>query len=495
MRYIAFILAAAISPFLSIAQSDSDKITETVTRHGVEAKVSFLASDEMRGRETPSPEQNLAAKYLATHLMENGAAVPAGMSDYFQTVELQSSTAATSGTLDAGDKSFSLSSDFVMISSGGADVKGELVFVGYGEEKDFEETDVTGKIAIAKAGTSGEKDARAAIMAGSEKRKRAKDAGAVALIELYIFPQPNWKLITYYFGSDQMLLADSDSDDEDEVSLPHIWIDAASSEKRTFFEKATGEGSLVVEGAKTDLFTSKNVIGFVEGTDPKLKDEYIVFSAHYDHVGTGDLDANGDSIFNGTRDNAVGTAAVMEAVQNVGKYPLKRSALFIYFTAEEKGLLGSRWYVNNPVVPLEKTVMSYNCDNGGYNDTTFAMIVGMSKMDIGKAMEEACNSFELEAKPDQVLDQSLFSRSDHYSFARLGIPGVMFSMGATAFDEEIMKYLHQQADNPNTVNYNYLHKFVSAYVLGGRILGNAKKAPSWNKGTEYHDLGEALYKP
>ncbi len=497
MKYFATLVLVFLAPLFIIAQSDSDKAMETVSKNGVEAKVKFLASDEMRGRETPSPEQNLAAKYLATHLMENGASIPEGMSDYFQAVKLKTSTVATSGALTAGDTSFSLSSDFVMISSGGADVKGELVFVGYGEEEDFEETDVTGKIAIVKAGTSGEKDARAAIMAGSEKRKRAKDAGAVALVELYIFPQPNWKLITYYFGSNQMMIAEQDgeSDEEDEVSLPHIWIDAVSSEKREFFENATGEASLVVEGAKTDVFTSKNVIGLIEGTDPKLKDEYIVFSAHYDHVGVGDLNANGDSIFNGTRDNAVGTAAVMEAAQNIGRYPLKRSALFIYFTAEEKGLLGSRWYVNNPVVPLEKTVMSYNCDNGGYNDTTFAMIVGMSKMDIGKAMEEACNSFELEAKPDQVLDQNLFARSDHYSFARLGIPGVMFSMGATAFDEEIMKYLHQQADNPNTINYDYLHKFVSAYVLGGRILGNAKKAPSWNKGTEYYELGESLYNP
>jgi len=284
-------------------------------------------------------------------------------------------------------------------------------------------------------------------------------------------------------------------DDGEDVSLPHIWIDAVSNEKREFFENAKGEGSLVVEATQKDVFSAKNVVGLVKGTDPKLKDEFIIFSAHYDHVGVGDMNANGDSIFNGTRDNAVGTAAVMEAAQNIGKYPLKRSALFVFFTAEEKGLLGSEWYVNHPVVPLEKTVMSYNCDNGGYNDTTFAMIVGMSKMDIGKAMAEACNSFELEAKPDQVLDQGLFNRSDHYSFARQGIPGVMFSMGATAFDEEIMKYLHQQADNPDTINYDYLHKFVSAYVLGGRILGNAKKAPSWNKGTEYYELGEALYNP
>ncbi|MCA1764270.1 MAG: M28 family metallopeptidase [Cryomorphaceae bacterium] len=495
MKYYATLVLVFLAPLFIIAQSDSEKAMETVSKNGVEAKVKFLASDEMKGRETPSPEQNLAAKYLATHLLENGATIPEGMSDYFQTVRLQTSSAALSGTLNTGDESFSLNSDFVVLSSGPANAEGEFIFLGYGGADDFAGVDVKDKLVVVKAGTAGEKDARTAIMESSKKRKRAAEGGATGLVELYIFPQPNWKLITYYFGSSQMSIADTEGDDGADLSIPHIWIDAVSSEKREFFESLSGEGSLVVDASEKNVFTAKNVMGMVAGTDPKLKDEYIIFSAHYDHVGYGDTDANGDSIFNGTRDNAIGTAAVMEAVENIAKYPLKRSALFVYFTAEEKGLLGSEWYVNNPVVPLEKTVMSYNCDNGGYNDTTFAMIVGMSKMDIGKAMAEACETFGLEAKPDQVLDQSLFTRSDHYSFARKGIPGVMYSMGATAFDEEIMKYLHQQADNPNSVDYNYLHKFVRSYVLGGRILGNAKKSPYWKKGSEFHELGESLYNP
>ena len=111
----------------------------------------------------------------------------------------------------------------------------------------------------------------------------------------------------------------------------------------------------------------------------------------------------------------------------------------------------------------------------------------------GDEIDQACKSFGLDAKPDQVLDQNLYARSDHYSFAQAGVPGVMYAMACTSFDDEIFKYLHQPSDNPNTVDYNYLTKFISSYVYSGRLIGNAKKSNYWQKGDEFYEKGEALY--
>src|SRR5690606_14492228 len=122
--------------------------------------------------------------------------------------------------------------------------------------------------------------------------------------------------------------------------------------------------SITIEGAKVEKFDSQNVVGVVMGSDDQLKNEYIVYSAHYDHVGQGQADDSGDDIYNGSRDNAVGTVTVLSAAQNIAKNPTKRSALFVLFTGEEKGLLGSKSFVDNSPVALEKIVYCFNSDNG-----------------------------------------------------------------------------------------------------------------------------------
>jgi len=315
----------------------------------------------------------------------------------------------------------------------------------------------------------------------------AAEKGAVALVELYKFPQPQWKLIRYYLGNGQTGL------DRQGSELPHIWLGDVAGNKREFFKEFKGDAKLNIQGATLEKFTVNNVLGVVEGTDPKLKDEFIIYSAHYDHVGIGKPNEEGDTIYNGTRDNAIGTVAVMEASKNIGRYPLKRSSLFVFFAGEEKGLLGSEWYVNNPAVPLEQTTLCLNADNGGYNDTTFAMIVGLERITPRQEIEKACKAFSLDAKQDQVLDQGLYRRSDHYSFAQKGVPGVMYGMACTAFDEEIFKFLHQPSDNPNSVNYNYITRYIQSYVYSGRLIGNAKSRPYWAEGDDYYKIGEELY--
>ena len=249
-----------------------------------------------------------------------------------------------------------------------------------------------------------------------------------------------------------------------------------------------------VEGASEEKFTAPNVVGYVEGSDPKLKDEYVVYGAHFDHVGTGPANAEGDSIFNGARDNAVGSVAVLQAAKNIAMHPTKRSALFVFFTGEEKGLLGSQYFVENSPLEIKKMVFCNNVDGAGYNDTSKVTIIGLPRTTAEDNIKKACSAFGLEAIDDPVPEQGLFDRSDNVNFARKGVPAPDFSMGLTAFDAEIQKYYHQQADNPETLDLDYLQKYWSAYVLTGRLIGNDPAKPFWAEGDKYYEAGVELYK-
>lgn len=244
----------------------------------------------------------------------------------------------------------------------------------------------------------------------------------------------------------------------------------------------------------TDTVQSQNVIGIIEGTDPVLKNEYIIYSAHYDHVGVHKSNVPNDSIFNGARDNAVGTTTVLSMAKNLAKYPTKRSALFILFTGEEKGLLGSRYYAENPVLPLNQMVYCFNSDNAGYNDTSVATIVGLERTTAAQNIKDAATAFDLTAIDDPAGEQGLFDRSDNVSFAKKGIPAPTYSLGFTSFSGDVTKYYHQPGDEAHTLDYDYLLKFFSSYVLAGRKIGNDPMTPVWVEGDKYEPASKELYK-
>ncbi|MEM1124350.1 MAG: M28 family peptidase, partial [Bacteroidota bacterium] len=276
--------------------------------------------------------------------------------------------------------------------------------------------------------------------------------------------------------------------------FPHIWLNAGNPDA---IVKLTKGGKVAatfdVKGAKTEILKTHNVVGMVEGTDPVLKNEYIIYSAHYDHVGIGRADETGDTIYNGARDNAVGSVTVLSAAENLAKYPTKRSAIFIFFTGEEKGLLGSAYYADNPAIPLDQVVYCFNSDNGGYNDTSRASIIGLERTGAEPLIRKACAAFGLDAKPDAAPEQNLFDRSDNVNFAKKGVPAPTFSLGYTAFDDEINKYYHQPGDEPATLDYVYLTKFFKSYVYSCRLIGNTDTSVFWRKGDKYYEAGERLY--
>lgn len=477
---------ANVVPFVV---SDKALTEKTVDVNTIKGHIYYLASDEMAGRNTPSPELNIAARYLATSLMRYGVKPVEGLDNYFQQVPMKRITPAQSGNITFGEEKMELAKDFLCLKGGDLDLEAEVIFLNRGTAVDFENTDVTDKIVVVVAGLEGQNNPQQWFFAGAEKMKMAKTKGAKALIELYSSAQLPWNYLVNFLNQPQTVVNDKTVE-----AFPHIWMNASNTTVIANLKEGNGmKAKLKIDGIKEEVLTTYNVVGMIEGTDPQLKEEYIIYSAHYDHVGVGRADEKGDTIYNGARDNAVGSVTVLSAAENLAKYPTKRSAIFIFFTGEEKGLLGSAFYANHPAIPLEKVVYCFNSDNGGYNDTSRASIIGLTRTGAQPLIEKACTSFGLKAMEDAAPEQGLFDRSDNVNFAKKGVPAPTFSLGFTAFDGEITKYYHQPGDEPETLDYEYLTKFFKSYVYACRLIGNTDISVFWNEGDKYYDAGKALY--
>lgn len=461
---------------------------QSVNAAEVKAQISFLASDELKGRDTPSDGQETAARFIATQLAMYGVKAYDAHPDYTQRVPFEKTKVPSLGTIAAGDKNYSYGADFLKITGDNLDWSGEVVMLKHALPGEIADADVKGKMIVASTGDGKEQSPQAWFGMSGEKRKAAKEAGAAGLIELYNSPQIPWQMLVGFLNRERVSLAE-----EKEVAMPSFWLLDNNKEATDIF-KANQKLAIKIEGAESKQFTAPNVVGFVEGSDPKLKDEYVVYSAHFDHVGIGAPNAEGDSIYNGARDNAVGTVAVLQAAKNIAKNPTKRSALFVFFTGEEKGLLGSQYFVDNSPLDVSKMVFCNNVDGAGYNDKTKVTVIGLSRTTAEENTKKACEAFGLKAINDPVPEQNLFDRSDNVHFARKGVPAPDFAMGLTAFDAEIQKFYHQAADHVESLDLEYLQKYWSAYVLTGRLIANDKKKPFWVKGDKYYDAGVELYK-
>jgi len=472
-------------------KTDLEKTLDTVSQQTIKDHIYYIASDEMRGRNTGSPEILKAADYLANQLESYGAQTVPGAEGYFQPVPFRQKTPATSGSFSYAGRDFELNEDFLVVDGKSGDYEGEVVYLEYALEGDYEGKDVAGKIVFAKAGDGTTADRRSILRLSRQKYEFARENGAAGLVEFYNSPATPWAQLGFTFNRVNLTL---DSFDNDKEIIPHLWLkDLDNSNQRFMRTRSIKRASLKIEGMTNEITKDKNILAMVEGTDPELKKEFIMFSAHYDHVGVGRADAEGDSIYNGTRDNAIGTVTVLSAAENIAKYPMKRSALFVLFTGEEKGLLGSRYLANNPVLPNEEIVFCWNSDNGGYNDKAISTIIGLERTTASQYIKDANVAFGLEAIDDPAGEQGLFDRSDNVSFARKGIPAPTYSLGFRAFDNEITKYYHQPGDNPNTVDYDYLEKFFKSYVYASRMIGNAPERPFWLEGDKYYETGKKLY--
>ena len=484
MRVRIWLFVIAAIPSLCATAQDT-RVEETVTRNKIESHIYFLASDALKGRDTGSPELDIAAEYIATRFREYGIAPLNG--SYYQEVPFKRVVPPTQGVITTGDLTMAVGDDVLMLDGGNGDWSRELVFVGYGTEKDFKKAKVEGKIVVAICGAEGEQNPRVFTRLAAEKKKLVTQYGGLGLIELYNSTMIPWSLLVRYLHGERIAL------DKGEESMLHLWVNDSNNERVAQFDQKNATVDIKVEGMVNESFTSKNVVGVLPGTDSDLKEEYMMYSAHYDHVGVGAPNDDGDSIYNGSRDNAVGTVTVLAMAENLGKYPPKRSSLFVLFTGEEKGLLGSQYFADHPAIPLNQIIYCFNSDNGGYNDTSLATIIGLSRTTADQEIRQACEAYGLKAIDDPAPEQGLFDRSDNVNFAKKGVPAPTFGMGFTAFDEEIGKYYHQVTDNPETLDYEYLEKFFRAYVYSGRLIADRDTRPFWVEGDKYYEAGKLLY--
>jgi Iap family predicted aminopeptidase len=487
--------------FIINLNSWAQKFTKTpeskLTTIALESEIRFLASDEMLGRKTGSVTNQVAARYIAEEFRAAGVKSLTG-TDYLQKIPFENLKALKKGTILALADTLQMVKNFVAF--GGSDditlQNKEVVFVGYGWQDavkgidDYKGLDVKGKIVITRAGNEDAKGPQDLFNAATAKRKFAKEQGVEAIIEIFAAAIP-WPTVAGFFSGENNVLADMSG----EKRVPLYWVNAASSKSWT--KDALKILSLEVPKREKSNFYSSNVVGVIEGTDPVLKNQYVILSAHYDHIGVGKAVGKvtpEDSIFNGTRDNAFGTIALLNTARSFAATKSKRSILLIAFTGEEIGLLGSKYYSEHPLVPLKDCVYNLNCDGAGYNDVSTLTLIGFGRTDADLQITAACASLGLTLKADPAPEQGLFDRSDNVSFASKGIPAPTYSPGFSAFNDDIFKYYHQAADNPETIDFEYLKKYVQVFSYAGRLIANRATAPKWTPGDKYEPAFNELYK-
>lgn len=492
MKYLLTILAVFGLSFHIHGQKIVKTIKAEVTQAGLESKLRFLASDELRGRDTGSPELDIAALYIAENFRSYGLKVPDGMNDYFQPVKLIEKSAVKKAVVELGGQSAKKNDDILFLSGSDGDFEGDLIFLNYGLEADYEGKDVKGKIVVVLPGDKDTSSPREYLPLSTDKQKLAQKNGALGVIELYKNAQTPWKLVVNALSRSGMDLNMKD-EVEDENPIFLAWLNDLEGKWENLIRSEASKGTVSLKGAGNKKINSKNVIGWLEGKHPEKKKEFLVMTAHYDHVGVRVIAPGQDSIFNGARDNAIGVATLLETAKLLSKNQPDYSVVFIAFTAEEKGLLGSRWYAEYPVFPLNKTFFNFNTDGGGYNSTEIATVIGLNRTGVTANLEKSVVPFGLKVTDDPAPEQNLFDRSDNVSFAQKGVPALTFSCGLTAFDAEIMKYYHQTADEVESMDMNYLVKYARSFVYAAYLIANSKEKPFWNSGDKYEAVGKELY--
>lgn len=499
MKNVFVVILACVALAGNVLNAQTTELPEDkITAAELKADLYWLASDFLEGRNTGKEGNDIAAKFLATQIEAAGFQPAPGQDSYFQEINFEANTPPQEGTLAINKNTYTYQENFIFLTGKATSLKkAKAIYAGYGMESDYEGLDVAGKVVFVMGGDPDNRSNQATFDAIPEKRKIAEKQGAVALIEIYNLSFP-WNFFVRYFGRETLSLP-SDENKDGGRDIVYGWMQANTEydDVKQLKEGGKVKVNLSSSGFSQKIIPSQNVVGVLEGSDPDLKDEYIILSAHYDHVGVG-AEGGGavtptDSIFNGARDNGIGSVSLLATARALGQQRPKRSVIYFACTGEEKGLLGSKYYAENPLIPLEKTIFNLNIDNAGYNDISLVTIFGFGRTGTDEVIRAASQKYGLEAIADPAPEQNLFDRSDNVSFAAKGVPALTFSMGFRAFDAEINKYYHQVTDNPDNVDYDYVQKYAQAYANLARRIANAAQRPQWKEGDKYEEAAKALY--
>lgn len=506
----------------------------------IKAHLSFLADDLLEGRETGSRGYDIAAHYVASQFMQYGLAPRGDKGGYLQAVPLRAGRLVQESPVveissKAGVEKLVYLDDFSMRGSlleDASQVNAPLVFVGYGiesarfKQNDYANVDVKGKIVVVLSGKpSSMPTEEGAHFGGSEhKRTVAVQHGAVGMVVLqtplsektspfakfsqYRFipamgwlggaGQPAREFPSLQNGIALSLPASAKLFRQVAVKLDDIYADAAANKPLPHLDL-----NMTMRMAKTSAredIKSSNVVGVIEGSDPVLKNEYVVFSAHLDHLGVS-KEKSGDNIFNGAMDNASGVATLIETARMFSalKVKPKRSILFVAVTGEEKGLLGADYFASNPTVPVSAIVSDVNLDMPLLTyDFKNMVAFGAEHSSLKGLASTALKKMGLELIADPWPEQGLFTRSDHYTFVRQGIPSVFLVTGMGSFNKNeqpsaiwegfLHNNYHQVSDDlSQPFNWVAAARFAQANFQIGMEIANAKNRPTWNTGDFFGD--------
>ena len=484
----AVLLAA---PSLAAAQTAAPatmrRPVEAIDAADLRRSVGVLAHDSMRGRDTPSPELEATARWVADRFREIGLRPGLGDDGYLQRYPLTVVDPGRAGRqraeLEGPDGTVRLrpGRDFVAAPTGrDASARGALVTSR--RSGAAAAGDSAGGILILPA-TRDELGESLGRMRDALRSDRA--AGGIIAVDA---PGAYFERLKSYFDSEQISLGEPDA-----LSKPVILVRRSSLPGA--LTGALEAGGSLPEGWTADLGTAAsvqgaramNTIGWVQGSDPELRNEYVIFTAHMDHVGVG-RPVDGDSIYNGADDDASGTAAIVELAEAfaAAEPAPRRSVVFMTVSGEEKGLLGSEWYAEHPVFPLDRTVAAVNMDMIGRNWDDTVAAVGKKHSTLGETVDRVAEEnpeLGLTVVEDPWPEQRFFYRSDHYNFARRGVPALFFFSG-------VHEDYHRPSDEPGKIDYEKTARVVRLLYLFGHRVADADERPRWDPGAREKVVGD-----
>ncbi len=480
-----FILFVSLMNPNSLQAQKTNKGLLQITPELMKQHIDYLTSDAMKGRNTPSPELDNGADFIAAVICLAGYRTGWGLR--FQEIPLHTKNLDQEGCLfsitrEGKTKSFRLKTDYTPFDmTADTLVHSSLVFAGYGitapeyNYDDYKDIDVKGKIVLVMKHEPGEKDSTSrfdglketvhSLLATKMENARSHGAAGVLLVtdplnHLLLTPQGYpWPGLSKFLPGDNLPVELAPEKSllpfiqvgETVIKLLFGSVDSLKNIQRSMdnslapYSFEFPETGCDLKTAVTyDHLTARNVVGMIRGKDKKLKNEFVVVGGHYDHVGFLKNAKEGeDPIFNGADDNASGTAgvlAVARAFASMKKKP-SRSVLFILFAGEELGLYGSKYFCTNPMIPLDKTVVMLNLDMISRNGNDTIQISGLNhNPDLSGILLEESEKLGLKNFPEA---ENLFGRSDHYNFFKKGISAVNISTG-------LHNDYHKVSDDPDS---------------------------------------------
>ena len=518
------IFAQTVAPAKATLAAEEKEFAARINLQTIKDYTAALAAPEMEGRGTMQPGGDKAANWIAERFKALGLKPLGDKGNYLQKIDFRETAFAPETLFKAGEENLKLGTDYTLLpySKNVAPANAPLVFVGYGLSNLFgygelSSADLLGKIAVVingpPAGVSAadwkKADGETAVFINLARRGVA---GIIFIGHGREKSSEAPEMIVDYLSRPQISFA---SEDERTQLIPPIVLatrsgaeklfakspvklkDAlAQSEQKTFKPFALDQPANIVAKFKTTKGASSNVAGYIEGSDPKLKEEAVLFSAHYDAYGVID-----GKTYYGAADNALGTAEMLAVAEAFSKSPAKpkRSLIFLAVTGEEHGLYGSKYWAKNPTWNIKKVAGNLNLDGIGtevYGPVKSFVGYGAEHSTMGAMLEDVTAAMNIKIKPDPKPEEKYFYRSDHYSFVERGVPALML-MGGLESMEETMKRAaaweatsyHQPADViDKTWHWEGAKTVADVMGIMGLRLANAAAMPAWLSTSRFANL-------